>query len=142
MTDHELEQRLRAWYRAEIRLTSAPPTADAARVGLLNDRRLGAGNRARSHTARRRGPADDAIVGGALVAGSGTVTPPSPVPALLRRLRRGPLGRGFATGSMGRRSAEGHTATLFARWQSARGRGALATLPSPSSTIPAPVNGL
>ena len=111
MTDHELEQRLRDWYRAEVPADlTAPPDLRTRLVSV---------SQARPATWRRSGPWREvrllaaaallttAIVGGALVAGSGTVTPPSPVPtAVASSTPRATAGAcsGFAAGLHGRRS--------------------------------------
>jgi dipeptidyl aminopeptidase/acylaminoacyl peptidase len=87
MTDEQLERRLRHWYRSEIPADETAPIALQSRVAIIP--RASASPR---RYATRRGVTllaaaalTTAIVGGALVAGSGIVKLPSVVPPSVAR---------------------------------------------------------
>ena len=80
MTDHELEQRLRAFYRAEIPVEQAAPSALRSRIAAIPQ----VSPTPLRRVASRRGlrvlalaaVLTTATIGGALLAGSGNVDPP------------------------------------------------------------------
>jgi hypothetical protein len=89
MTDHELEQRLRAWYRVEVPSDEAAPADLRAQVSALPVAipvplgRLPLGRRARSRGLTLLVAAallTTAIVGSAILTGSNVVPPPSVAP--------------------------------------------------------------
>jgi hypothetical protein len=81
MTDDELEQRLRAWYRAEIPADLAAPSDLRARLVAIPHARPAGWRRSdpRGGVTLLAAAAllTTAIVGGVLVAGSSTVRPPA-----------------------------------------------------------------
>ncbi len=83
MTDHELELRLRSWYRDEIPADEAAPTALRSMVAAITNvsptplRRVGSGRGLRLLAAAA--VLTSATVAGALLAGSGLIDPPAVV---------------------------------------------------------------
>jgi hypothetical protein len=91
MTDHDLEQRLRAWYRAEIPADVTAPADLRSRVVLIPQAQARSRRSDGGRGGSRRGVTllaaaallATALVGGALVAGSRTRPPPSDMPAAI-----------------------------------------------------------
>jgi hypothetical protein len=83
MTDHELEQRLRSWYRAEIPTDEAAPPALRSKVATIPRDARAPLDRIRSSRGVRllavAAILTAALVGGALLAGSTVERPPSVV---------------------------------------------------------------
>jgi hypothetical protein len=88
MTDHELEQRLRAWYRAEITDGETAPAELRAQVASIPRTRLTSVHALRSRrnlTLLAAAAITTALIGGAIAVGSGwprltAVVPPAPSP--------------------------------------------------------------
>jgi hypothetical protein len=122
MTNNELEQRLRGWYRAEIRDDESAPAelrtrvATIPRARLFSDRPLWS---RRNLTLLAAAAVTTAFIGGALAAGSGllrltsVVPPPSPETSPARTASPSVLAAGWiAVGTMVEGRA-GYTATLL-----------------------------